>query len=224
VEDNIENFEKTPKTSRYAPKVYKEWVGKRGKSKSSIVNGKPLVYLEDVSDYEVGDAGQVILVNCDNITVANLNLSNTDVGIMLWKTENTRISNNIVSDNSPDGIYLSYFSNNNTITDNIVSSNRYNGILLSYSSNNNLLTGNIVGNNFDDGISLSYSCNNTITSNNVNSNNGDGIRLYYSSSNNKIYLNNFINNTDNVYSEGSSNIWNATEGAITKKNILMLKR
>jgi hypothetical protein len=30
-----EYFEKPPKTSRYAPKVYKEWDGKRGKSKSS---------------------------------------------------------------------------------------------------------------------------------------------------------------------------------------------
>jgi tetratricopeptide (TPR) repeat protein len=32
----IENFEKPPKTSRYVPKVYREWGGKRGKSKSSI--------------------------------------------------------------------------------------------------------------------------------------------------------------------------------------------
>ena len=35
---NKENFEKTPKTSRYAPKVYREWGGKRGKSKYSKVN------------------------------------------------------------------------------------------------------------------------------------------------------------------------------------------
>jgi parallel beta-helix repeat protein len=35
----------------------------------NMVNGKPLVYLEDASDYTVEDAGQVILVNCNNITV-----------------------------------------------------------------------------------------------------------------------------------------------------------
>jgi nitrous oxidase accessory protein NosD len=29
------------------------------------------------------------------------------------------------------------------------------------------------------------------------------------SSNNKVYLNNFINNTDNVDSHGSTNIWNS---------------
>jgi parallel beta-helix repeat protein len=35
----------------------------------NTVNGKPLVYLEDVSDYKVEDAGQVIIVNCNNITI-----------------------------------------------------------------------------------------------------------------------------------------------------------
>jgi hypothetical protein len=30
-----ENIEKTTKTSRYAPKVYSKWGGKRGKSKYS---------------------------------------------------------------------------------------------------------------------------------------------------------------------------------------------
>ncbi len=35
----------------------------------NTVNGKPLVYLEDVSDKAVKDAGQVVLVRCNNITV-----------------------------------------------------------------------------------------------------------------------------------------------------------
>ena len=34
--NTIEDFEKPSKTSRYTPKVYKEWDGKRGKSKYSI--------------------------------------------------------------------------------------------------------------------------------------------------------------------------------------------
>ena len=60
----------------------------------NIVNGKPLVYLEEVSNYKVEDAGQVILLNCNNVTVENLDLSNTSVGIKLWKTEDSKISNN----------------------------------------------------------------------------------------------------------------------------------
>jgi len=200
----------------------------------NTVNGKPLVYLEDTSDIEVTDAGQVILVNCNNITVENLALSNTSVGVELWTTEDSMISNNNVSNNR-DGIYLYSFSNNNTIIGNTASNNGDDGIFLHFSSNNTI-TGNNVHNN-DDGIYLSLSRSNTITGNNVH-NNADGIYLSSSSNNtitgnnvssndygiylpyfvfgiysfnNKIYLNNFINNTDNVYSYNSTNIWNSTE-------------
>jgi parallel beta-helix repeat protein len=94
----------------------------------NTVNGKHLVYLEDVSDYKVEDAGQVIIVNCDNITVENLDLSNTSGGIALWKTENSKISNNRVSNNNI-GIGL-YSSSNNTIIGNTANSNHWNGIKL----------------------------------------------------------------------------------------------
>ena len=174
----------------------------------NTVNGKPLVYLKDVSDYKVEDAGQVILVNCDNITIENLDLSNTSGGIALWKTENSKISNNTVCNNSGDGIGLYDSSNNNTITGNNVRNNSYNGIGLYDFCNNNTITGNNVSNNNEEGIYLFYSSNNTIKGNNVSNNNYDGISLYYSS-NNKIYFNNFINNTDNVDSYKSTNIWNS---------------
>jgi len=82
-----------------------------------MVNGKPLVYLEDASDYRVEDAGQVILVNCNNITVKNLDLSNTSLGITLLETEDSKVLNNTASSNSKYGIVLAY-SSNNTITGN----------------------------------------------------------------------------------------------------------
>ncbi len=74
---------------------------------------------------------------------------------------------------------------------------------------------NNVSNNYESGISLFNSSNNNITNNNIENNNeseeyGYGIWLSYSS-NNLIYLNDFINNTCNVYSSNSSNIWNSTE-------------
>jgi len=79
---------------------------------NNTVNGKPLTYLEDASDTKVADAGPVILVNCNNITVENQDLSNTSVGVALLKTEYSIISNNIMSNNSRKGIYLSSSSNN----------------------------------------------------------------------------------------------------------------
>ena len=198
----------------------------------NTVNGKPLVYLKDVSDYKVEDAGQIILVNCTNITVENLDLYNTRRGIDLWETKDCIISNNKVCSNKY-GIRLSHSSNNNTITGNKVRNNTGFGIYLASSSNNNTITGNNVSNNNLRGIGLSDSSNNnTITDNNVSNNNRDGIRLddssnnntitgnnvcsnnwsgisLSSSRNNKIYFNNFINNSDNVDSYKSTNIWNS---------------
>ena len=149
----------------------------------NTVNGKPLVYLKDVSNYKVEDAGQVILVKCNNITVENLDLSNTICGVELWKTENSRISSNKVSNN-------------------------LNGISLG-ESNNNTITGNNASNN-NRGIVLESSRNNAISSNTVCNNSWRGIYLKYSR-NNKIYFNNFINNTDNVdfSSYYLTNIWNS---------------
>jgi parallel beta-helix repeat protein len=100
----------------------------------NTVNGKPLVYLVDVSDYKVENAGQVILVNCNNITVENLDLSNTSVGVELLKTRNSKISNNTVCNNW-HGILLSGSSNNKIYLNNFMN-NSYNGY--SYGSNNNI--------------------------------------------------------------------------------------
>jgi parallel beta-helix repeat protein len=123
---------------------------------NNTVNGRPLVYLERVANYSVGDAGQVILVSCISMTVENLSLSNTDVGIQLWNTTNTEISGNNIASN----VY---------------------------------------------GIVLDHSNYNIISGNNITDNNGYGVGLAYSS-NNIIYHNN-IDNTEQVYSYVSTNVW-----------------
>ena len=65
----------------------------------NLVNGKPLVYLEGVSDYTVEDAGQVILIKCNNIRVENLDLSNTTVGVELLETRDTKVIGNNIANN-----------------------------------------------------------------------------------------------------------------------------
>ena len=99
----------------------------------NTVNGKPLVYLEDASDFRVNDAGQVILVNCTNITVENLDLSNTSVGIELHVTEDSKVLNNTVSNNSRDGIRLWDSSNNTIYFNNFI--NNTNNVFLYTSTN-----------------------------------------------------------------------------------------
>ena len=191
---------------------------------NNTVNGKPLVYLENVNDYVVEDAGQVIAINSNNITVENLNLSYASVGVEFWNTSKSKIINNTASDNG-GGISLSH-SSNNTIANNTVSSNNDNGITLwvfSNStianntasdngdgirlshSNSNIIKNNTVSSNSWDGISLSHSNNNTMANNTVSSNSWSGIFLWYSSNN--TIANNTVssNNRGGIYPWYSSN-------------------
>jgi parallel beta-helix repeat protein len=158
---------------------------------NNIVNGKPLVYLEGVADWSVSNAGQVILVNCNNITVENFILSSASVGLELWETNNSIISGNVITANNYGGIIL-YSSSSNSISGNNITANNNDGIWLD-SSSGNILSGNNITNN-GDGIDLYSSPGNIISGSNI-TNNGGGIEFYSSSSNiisgNNITANNY---------------------------------
>ncbi len=110
----------------------------------NLVNNKPLVYLESVSDYVVDDAGQVILVNCTNILVEDLNLYNISMGIQLWTTNYTRLTNNSITNNQLYGISL-YSSSHNVLSQNSLTNNRI-GIIFDKSSNNSNYHNNFIDN------------------------------------------------------------------------------
>ncbi len=159
---------------------------------NNTVNGKPIVYLEDESDKIITNAGQIILVNCNNITPKDNNLSDTNIGIELWGTNNSKIkSNNFL--NNKCGIYL-YESSSNYIMGNTIKSNYDDGIYLSSNCLNNIIIKNNISSN-DYGIHFLYSSSNIITNNNI-SNNRDGIYFYKSKNKNIIIDNNIISNTD----------------------------
>ena len=177
----------------------------------NTVNGKPLVYLEKVADRDVTNAGQVILVNCSNIHVENLDLSDTTVGVEMWGTPDSRVVNNTII-NSYNSIWLYGNSSDNFISENTITNSRNSGIYLAFSSNNNI-TANTVFNSRHDGIALeSSSDHNRVTGNNVTNNREYGISVV-GSSNNVIYHNNFVNNTQQAHIEpspGASNVWNSS--------------
>jgi parallel beta-helix repeat protein len=200
----------------------------------NLVNGKPLVYLEEVSDYAVEDAGQVILVKCNNVTVENLNLSNTAIGVQLWETNNTTISGNNITNNMC-GIALSS-SSNNTISENNITNN-WKGISLSYASANCIIENNIARNGW--GIELWVCSNNRIIGNNITDTDTGWIPVWYGwsgidfygswdniilenniafnrrgiylewSANNSLYHNSFVDNAvqTGIYGSSSINVW-----------------
>jgi len=165
------------------------------------VNGKPLVYLEGVSNLAVScDAGQVILVDCDRILVENLNLSHTAVGIQLCKTCNTKITNNSIA-NSRAGIELWSSSNNNTVLENNITNN-LGGIGIDSSSYSNTVIENNITNN-SMGMEL-FGSNNTVAGNIIATSNYYGIEVC-ASSNNIISGNNVAHNCYGIVLSRSSN-------------------
>ena len=109
----------------------------QSKVTNNTVNGKPLFYLENTSNYTLTNAGQVILVKCNNIEVKDMEISNTTIGILLSETNNSSITNSILLNNKVSGIRL-YASHSNIITNNNILNNYMRGIYL-WSSFNNLI-------------------------------------------------------------------------------------
>jgi len=146
---------------------------------TNLVNGKPLYYKCNetyLGSSDFTNAGQVILVNCTDSIISNLDFSFCPNGIAIYYCSAITIQGNIGA-NQITGIML-FYSHNNTVSENIESSNEYYGIYL-YSSNNNSVIGNTANNNDRNGIYLYGSNNNTLSGNSVNSN-YDGINLYHS--------------------------------------------
>jgi len=113
---------------------------------NNIVNGKPIYYYRDTSGIKIPkDAGEVILTNCSNMIVKNIDASGGTVGIEVAYTKDSLITNNNANSNSCKGIYL-YSSSNNILTKNNLNLNDYYGIYLLDSSTNKIYLNNFVDN------------------------------------------------------------------------------
>jgi parallel beta-helix repeat protein len=196
---------------------------------SNTVDGKPIYYWVDQEDMTIpDDAGFVGVVNCTNITVRDLILTNNEHGVLFEYTENSRIEN-VSASNCDEGIELKTHSSNNTVANNTISDN-YRGIFLAYShnntvvnntasnngegielggSNNNTLMDNTASNNRGNGIYLWWHSNNNVLQSNTASNNRGGIELQAHSNNNTLYHNNHLNNTDHNAYDSCTNTWDS---------------
>jgi len=152
---------------------------------SNKVNGKSIQYLVNEHDSVIDstwDVGYLAIVDCSNITVTDLTLSNNFQGVLVAHSSDSRIENVSAFGHSV-GIALVH-SSSNTLANNTLQ-NTFRGVLLK-SSSDNFMTGNALSGG--------------LTSVGV-----------YSSSNNAIYLNNFSSVLENVVSSDSANIWSSPE-------------
>jgi parallel beta-helix repeat protein len=86
---------------------------------SNLVDGLPVLYNESLEDVVVlegdrsGDYGQVICLNCVNVTYRDLVLSHD--GLSLFNTDNSTVTNLTVTDNTGPLLFLQY-ADRNTLT------------------------------------------------------------------------------------------------------------
>lgn len=165
-----------------------EWLTSLNLDTSNLVNGKIFYFYANVVNLEptnFTNAGQVILVNCTDSQISNLDTSDCSIGISLLYCNNNNLSRNIINNNFI-GVYL-------------------------YKSHYNNIEGNILNKNSEFGIRLDYSNFNTITANHINDISWfdvfsvyGGITLTFSNQN-KIFENTIVNNQRGVYLECSDN-------------------
>src|SRR4030042_4033707 len=135
---------------------------------SNTVEGRPIYYWTEKQDIVVpSNAGIVILFNCTNMTVQNLNITAPawDAVIVAYCT-NTTIANNYIV-NGEDCIYLWNCSNCN-VTSNFLEG--FMSIQLFNSTRNTIFNNTITGGGNMGAISLSLSRDNTFYHNNFTNN------------------------------------------------------
>jgi parallel beta-helix repeat protein len=183
---------------------------------SNTIEGKPIIYWINKQDQTVPeDAAFVVLVNCKNIIVENLNLAKNPVAIILVSTVNSKVTNNSVE--APDYVIFVHNSSGNTVANNFVFkggigiflhssfqnevignsvTDASSGITLEF-SNENIIDGNIIfGGSM--GIRFDGSNENTVRKNVMKDCELVALAFWRNASQNLFYLNSLINNTRNV--------------------------
>ena len=202
---------------------------------TNLVNNKPMYYLINKTDIyppNLVDAGQIFLINCTNILVKDIDVSNSTLGINIYASNNITVLNAISSNNSY-GIYLKNTNNsfilyntlkynkygiyfisglNNTVEGNYIYNNFYNtmeGLTFDfYDDHNQIINNEIIG--CVNGIKFRLSSYNVI-SGNIIRDNYYGILVMGGSEHNLFYENYFTGNQLHVDGGSTTNKWNSTD-------------
>lgn len=164
----------------------------------NTINGHPLIYWQNQNGGTVPTgAGQVIAANCSDITIRDQVISNASVGIFLFFTNQSTVTNNTVVDhrntgwiNPGAGILITH-SEYNIVSENNCTDNSY-GIKLYVEAEHNTIVNNTCSFNSVGTVILRAESNTVF--NNTCWNNGNGIQV--SSNHNTVIQNNCSFNTD----------------------------
>jgi parallel beta-helix repeat protein len=192
---------------------------------NNYVNSKPVYYYKNSHTFflELMPVGQVILANCSNVMLKNLEITNTYTGVIIgFSSDLTIIYNNISSNlvglfsygtssvymdgndfnrNEWNGMELESCSNW-TIINNDLQENTFHGMFMRSCDNSTIQDNRFLGYSID-AINLAFSCYNIIRNNSA-TNFGAGI-CFSSSYNNVIEYNDVSDNGDGILLSYSPN-------------------
>jgi parallel beta-helix repeat protein len=184
------------------------------------VNNKSFLYLVNKQDMviEGDDIGEVVLINCENITVQNLEIKDAAHGVELIHSKGCFVTNNYLWENEESAVSILGNSSKNTISYNYIFSNA-NGIEFAYDlydenrKSNNISNNDIIS-NWNRGIWIHNSNGNIVSNNNFQENyigiflegNGEGNQIYNNAIKSSSYSGIFM--TGNPNPEGDNMIYN----------------
>ena len=171
---------------------------------NNTINGKLLVYLQNQSNQIIDEAAQVILMDCNNITVKNVNTNaQLRVIINLFRTNNTKITNckgNVVLSNCHNNIIV-----DNQLEDQATMVSYDSACIKLSASNNNTIKGNSIVATGSKGVSLTGSSYNNVQGNQISSTGEVGVEIELTSLFNFIKENSIICPEDGIYIHGTRN-------------------
>ena len=204
---------------------------------TNTVNGNPIYFYineTNLTPDSFSNAGQIILYNCNDSVISNVDVSNCSMGISVIDSNNVAIENSVISNNLR-GMYI-WNTNNSLIKGNLINDNykrwNSNGLVMRGTNNtifknriysngqgiyfdflcfyNNISDNKIIGSSKGIGIYIKSVSSYNIFSRNLIKNNGHYGIIAAGSHNNLFYENFFINNTIHVYGSIEFNTWNNT--------------
>jgi parallel beta-helix repeat protein len=152
---------------------------------SNTVNGKPIYYIinenDRVIDGEVTNIGTIVLVRCDNVTVKNVETSNSGSGIQLIGTWNSTIMDCTFSDNVYGAWFYVRSAYNRIMNCSLFGNNNVEGIGVRTQDDSSF--NEVINCTIYDNYQLGYwsqgTLNNSIIGCNIYNNGLAGLSLYY---------------------------------------------
>lgn len=209
--------------------MHREYYNSHTIPSNNTVNGRPVLYVRDATSGTVdgSTAGQVILANCSDVSLTDVDVDDTDIGVQVYYASYCSIDNVVAS--RCDHAVLIYSSESCQLTHHVLSGNEW-GVSIMNSDDIQVSLSNISDNSQwalttmdschisvtncsivenEEGISLCYTDNGTVSGNRIIGNVANGVLLYFSE-NTTVYGNSFILNGIQASEEGGhDNRWNA---------------